>query len=638
MTLAAPALAIDDGSGLAEQRERFVEGLDAVAAGDDAAAAAALAELGDYPLHDWLLHEQLSARWQRATPPADALASLAEFARSSDDAALTRRLASRLQRSLARAESWQRFLDVQASEHGIDMPCTTVRARWELGQLDGFDDASRALWIDPSQQSSICEDVIERFAADGPPDVAAIWERLYTAVDGNRFERAHELLGMLGSRDRAQVRGWLDAIEAPGEYLNTQAPTTDTPLARRIVADLVLRWSREDTEAAIDWWHENSERYTFFRDRHYDTHRALVMRAALRRMPRAYEWLETFEPRADDLEILEWRVRAALLDADWLQVMKSLYRLPEEEREEDHWAYWEARALDVAGHTEPAREIYERLADLQSWHGFLAADRLGREYRLVDEPIEVDAQALQQLADDSRLIRSREFAAVGLDTESRRVWNSVIGQASGEPLLASAVLAKAWGLDDRAIFSAGKADARRALSYRFPVLYRSEVAQAATTHRIEPAWIFGVMRRESAFIPDVVSSAGAVGLMQLMPRTADYVAELQHASDWGGDLTRTDVNIDFGTFYLNHVLERFDGHKALATASYNAGPTRVSSWLPEQTMEADRWIDTIPFTETRRYVRAVLAYAAIYEHQLTGSAQRLSSKLPPVAAAPLDDG
>jgi len=118
--------------------------------------------------------------------------------------------------------------------------------------------------------------------------------------------------------------------------------------------------------------------------------------------------------------------------------------------------------------------------------------------------------------------------------------------------------------------------------------------------------------------------------MQIMPRTGTYIADLQDAEDWDGDLTNIETNIDFGTFYIGHVSERFDGHRALATASYNAGPRRVSSWLPEQTMEADRWIDTIPFTETRRYVRAVLAYAAIYEHQLTGNVTRISDQLPPV--------
>jgi len=141
------------------------------------------------------------------------------------------------------------------------------------------------------------------------------------------------------------------------------------------------------------------------------------------------------------------------------------------------------------------------------------------------------------------------------------------------------------------------------------------------------------MRRESAYIQDVQSPAGAVGLMQLMPRTAKYVAKLQGDDNWAGDLTDASTNIGMGTFYLRHVLDKFEEHQVLATASYNAGPHRVDAWLQDEVMEADRWIDTIPFTETRRYVRAVLAYTAIYEWHLTGKAQSILTKLKPIPRA-----
>ena len=166
------------------------------------------------------------------------------------------------------------------------------------------------------------------------------------------------------------------------------------------------------------------------------------------------------------------------------------------------------------------------------------------------------------------------------------------------------------------------------------MLYRSEVAKASAEHRIDPAWVFGVMRRESAYIRDIRSSAGAIGLMQLMPRTASYVARLQGKEDWRGDLTDATTNISFGTHYLRYVMNKFDDHQVLATASYNAGPHRVDQWLRDSETDSDVWIDTIPFTETRRYVRAVMAYAAIYEFQLNGKPQRLSTKLRTVPAAP----
>ncbi len=629
-SIAAPASAQQEA--LDEHRERFIAARASLTAGHREPFRAAIPGLADYALHDWLIFEELADRWGMETPGPGTLAILADFKERTPDPALVRRLARTLQQSLARGDEWARYLAIEKSEYGVEMPCTTLRARAETGQLERLDDAAIALWIKPGKRDAMCRDVLAALVDRDTPPIAAMWERVYAAMDANDYSAAKEVLRWLGTADRNAVNGWIDAVDAPGEYLQGDALSTDTPFNRRAIADLVLRWSRDDTVAAVDWWRENSARFGFYADRYYDTHRALVMRAALRRMPEAGEWLGEFKARADDLEIMEWRVRAALTKGDWLDVMRYLYRLPEEERKEDHWAYWEARALEVAGHIGPATTIYQELAGLQSWHGFLSADRLGQDYVLYDEPIEPDAGVLAALFANPLAQRAREFFAVGMPSEGRRVWTAVLAKASKPELTAAAVLAKQWGMEDRAIFTAGRAEQRRALSYRFPVLYRSEVATAAAEHQIEPAWIFGIMRRESAFIPDVVSSARAVGLMQLLPRTADYVAELQKKPDWGGDLTRPDVNIDFGTFYIGYVQDKFDGHRALATASYNAGPTRVKSWLPEQDMEADRWIDTIPFTETRRYVRAVLAYAAIYEHQLTGVVTPITQRLPTVPA------
>ena len=230
------------------------------------------------------------------------------------------------------------------------------------------------------------------------------------------------------------------------------------------------------------------------------------------------------------------------------------------------------------------------------------------------------------------MIRAREYAHVGLTHSSRGEWRSNVDDRPEQEIAASAVLAAQWGMHDRAVYSAGRADRRRAISLRFPLLHRTAVARESVANRIDPAWVFGVMRRESAYISDVRSHAGAIGLMQLMPRTASYVAGLKGQANWRGDLTDVRTNIAFGSFYLRHVLDEFDEHQALATASYNAGPSRVQQWKMPTAMEADVWVDTIPFTETRRYVRAVLAYASIYQWRLSGKATRLSTMMPLVPA------
>ena len=616
------------------ERERFIEARAALATGSIEEFDALYASLQGYPLQTYLAHERLSKKWSANRPGAEALDELNTFVQQTDQTYLSRRLTRKLQRRFADTGQWKTFLAISDLKLAASLPCKTLQAKHELGQLKGFDETSLALWVKPTKHPEACASVLSNLEAMSTVPVAAIWDKIYSAMEADKPEFAMSVLNYLATSDRRLVSRWVESVKNPEVFLTSGALDKDTVLNRRIIADLVVEWSKQDTPAAMQHWLSVKDDYVFYRDRAYDTHRAIAMRSAYRRMPEAYNWLYTFKARSDDLELQEWRIRTALLAEDWKAIRKSISELPEVEQKEDHWAYWEARALQVLGRPLEAKAIYSDLAKLQSYHGFLSADRLKQTYALYDEPFIVDRALLNELAQDPRLIRAREFNFVNLSHQSRREWNSWLAGRKPEELAAGAVLASHWSLYDRAIFTAGKTEQKRAISVRFPVLYRPEVAKAAVKNRIDPAWIFGVMRRESAYIRDIKSGAGAIGLMQLMPNTAKYVAKLQGDKNWRGDLTDASTNINFGAFYLRHVMDKFDDHQVLATASYNAGPHRVDNWLQDKTLDADIWIDTIPFTETRRYVRAVLAYAAIYEYHLTGKPLPLSSKLKTVPAAP----
>lgn len=616
-----------------DERLRFIEARAALAQGNVTRFTQLLTTLEQYPLREYLESDKLQYDWSEVKPGSAEVDALNAFEQRSGDVTLTRRLTRNLQKRFADTEQWLTFLGVSQSSLSANLSCTTLKALNETSGLNGFDEAALALWVQPKKHPSSCARVLERIEAENTPPIISIWEKIYQAMAASKPEFVEPLLGYLASSDRTLVKRWVASLAKPESLLNSGDLDEDTVLNRRIIAHLIVEWSKLDTAAAIAHWLIIKDNYVFYKDRKYDTHRAIIMRAAYRRQPEAHGWLMGIEVRDDDLELMEWRVRTALLAQDWRAVLHSFSLLPEQEQEEDHWAYWEARALEQLGQGEEATQIYTELAELQSYYGFLAADRLDLEYSIYDEPITPDAAILSRLASEPALVRAREFHFVELQHESRREWNNWSTGRTSEELAAAAVLANHWMLHDRAIFTAGRAKQRRAISLRFPVLYRSDVDNAATEHRIDPAWIFGVMRRESAYIRDIRSGAGAIGLMQLMPRTASYVAELQGQKNWKGDLTDAQTNIGFGTFYLRHVMNKFDDHQVLATASYNAGPHRVDKWLQPDSLDADIWIDTIPFTETRRYVRAVLAYTSIYEAHLSGKAQRLSLKLKPIPAA-----
>ncbi len=618
----------------AQQRKIFAEAHKAFGQGKQDEFKQLRAKLGDdYPIAHYLDYLALNKEFSEQKPNKALVGKLNKFERASKDDSLTKKLTRQLQARAAAEENWPLFDGISKSNFAAERTCDRLQSMASAGTLKSLNEEAVELWVLPKKHPERCGALLDKLEAAKTPPIKAIWQRIYESVDAAKPAYAESVMHYLSRRDRTPVKNWIDARKSPEKYLKSGALKKDNAFNRRAFVDLVLVWSKEDTVSAMRYWLDNNKNYTFFKDRYYDTHRLLAMRSAYRRLPEAYEFLNTLTPRDDDLELLEWRVRAALYEQDWVNVLRSLKRLPKEEQAEDHWAYWEARALEESGHIPQATEIFKTLSLLPTYYGFLAADKLSVEYAITDKPIEADSTVLAELETNAGLMRAREYYQVDIPWEGRREWNAQFADANAEKLAALAVLAERWQLYDRAIFSAGRAEKKKALSTRFPVVYQQEVDSAAAKNKIPSAWVFGVMRRESAYIRDVKSSAGAIGLMQLMPNTAKYVAKLQGKNNWKGDLTDVETNIDFGSFYLRHVMDKFDDHQVLATASYNAGPRRVGIWLPPEDMPADVWIDSIPYTETRRYVRAVMAYTAIYEWHLTKKPERLSSKLKQVPAA-----
>jgi soluble lytic murein transglycosylase len=212
----------------------------------------------------------------------------------------------------------------------------------------------------------------------------------------------------------------------------------------------------------------------------------------------------------------------------------------------------------------------------------------------------------------------KEFKLLGRDTEAKRHWAFIIKKLSKDQLKIFAKLAQQWQWYQLAIITLVKADYWDDLEIRFPLSYLQQVQVNAEWQALNPAVIFGLIRQESMLDEHARSAVGALGLMQIMPETGKQIARNLN-EPWQSDnaLLQPDINIKYGTFYYKQLLGQFDGHFALATAAYNAGPNKVVKWLPSQgSIPADIWIETIPYKETRKYVMSVLSYATIYQQRM----------------------
>lgn len=324
----------------------------------------------------------------------------------------------------------------------------------------------------------------------------------------------------------------------------------------------------------------------------------------------------------------EWRTKAALLSGTWADVAASVESMPLPLREEPCWKYWRARSLENLSRTEEARRIYAELSGRPGYYGILAAERLGHELPYLSQTFEIDPSVLRKLEDRPETARALTLHRVGLWTEAARELNVMLRGADSATLYSAALFAKERGLPDRQISFAQRASDHVDLPLRYPLSYRREVTDAAGQTGLSPELLWAVIRQESRFIHHAVSPAGAVGLMQVMPSTAKGLSRSKGKprNVTQAALMAPDRNISLGSTFLKAMHRRYDGNWAFAAAAYNAGPGRVDRWQKQlRGLDMERFIELIPFTETRDYTKQVLANFVFYAYVLGKDPVSLSS-------------
>ncbi|MEP7070565.1 MAG: transglycosylase SLT domain-containing protein, partial [Usitatibacter sp.] len=353
----------------------------------------------------------------------------------------------------------------------------------------------------------------------------------------------------------------------------------------------------------------------------------VAWQAALAHHPRALEWyaLAGNAPLTDTQ--VAWKTRAAMRAGDWKQVLASIQSLSAEEAREPNWRYWRARALRVSGAGEGADALLKGLAGMQSFYGILAAEELG--VSIAPEwngwrPAQADLARVGALGGIQRALA---LYRLGLDNEALREWQWAIRGLDDRRVLAAAELARIANEPGRAINTAERTVLIHDFAQRFPTPHRDALGAAARQWDLDEALVYGIVRQESRFMPEARSRVGATGLMQLMPATARWVARQISLAPFRPEmLVRPEVNLQMGAYYFRRVLNDL-GHPILATAAYNAGPGRARRWRDERALEGAIYAETIPFNETRDYVKKVFANAWFYRHRLTGKSGTMRDML-----------
>ncbi len=608
-------------SDLAEQREQFQLAKKALQNNNFDQFDQLKQGLEHYPLYGYLDYLFLRSQLNVITAPR-----VQQFLSDNQGSFYADRLRRVWLDKLAQQKKWHQFLLYYQSPQSASRQCLRLQALIKTGRFQQALADIPELWLVNHSQHKFCDPAFRYWQQQGYPSDDMRWQRIQLALNNKQFNLATYLAKPLGNKYDAQewITRWKKLQQNPLATLTALPDSVDQQISQEFIKAGINLLARRSTAQAFDYWQtvNRSDRFS----QHYKNElRAIIgKRAALNRQDRTLEFY-------GDLPNEEWRVRAALWQQNWVEVGKAIKSLTKEEQQEARWQYWLARSLSEQGQQQQANEQLQQLVNERDYYGFLAADRLGQQYQMNHNPIVTELSELASFVKRPDIIKLREFYALNMTTESRRQAYHLRQKLTPDELKLLALLTHQWGWHNQTIFFLGKARYWDDLSLRFPVLYDEQVREAGKQHQLDPSWLLGVARQESAFNPTARSHAGAMGLMQLMPKTGELTARLINKPIKSlSELLNPSRNIQLGSAYLKLMYDKNQNNPVLATASYNAGPHRVLRWLPESRLPADIWIENIPFNETRKYTRNVLTYAAIFDYQRNKDIINISDRMPTV--------
>lgn len=582
-------------------------------------------KLNDYPLQPYLDYLYLRHRLNFTESSI-----ISQFIQNNPDTFYADRLQSSWLAYLAKNQQWSLFLNHLPASASTSQQCSRLQALIETGKAKQALADTPALWLVGRSQHKNCDSAFKYWQNQGLLSDELRWQRIQLALYENQFSLAHYLAKSFKPNDPAHqwIALWKQSHNQPLTLLKQLSTTSrlkkDQMISRAIIKHGIERLSRKSTDLAYEYWQKIQPMYQFNEQDKISIQSTIAKRAALNREQRTLEYF-------GDLPNEEWRVRAALWQQDWAAVKKAVLSLNKGEQLSTRWQYWLGRSQAQLGDKKAANQTFQNIIMHRDYYAFLAADRLGQPYQMNHRPIVFEKTEFDAFSQRPAVVRLREFYNLDMQLEARRQAYALKQSMTARELQLLATLTHQWQWHNQTIALLGKAQYWDALDLRFPIVYGTAILKASKINGIDPSWLFGIARQESAFNPHARSHVGASGLMQLMPKTATLIAKLiNQPLKSQSELLNPERNIQLGSAYLRRMYDKNQQNPVLATASYNAGPHRISRWLPEQALPADIWIENIPYNETRGYAMSVLSYAAIFDYQRKTNIIPLSDRMPAV--------
>ncbi len=576
-------------------------------------------------------------------------ATVTTFLEKYNDYLFTDRLRGEWLKVLAKRQDWATFFAElpKFKRDDVAVSCYAADGRWQFNDNLTKDlatlEQAKPLWMVATEQPSNCNQLFDHMQQAGVLTDADIWARFRLALQAGKNTLAKGILGRMPAVGNIANYKLLDRV-----YANPSLALTKKiiPLKNRYGRELNLyaleRLTKTNTVQALSTYKRLEDDMPAV-DRNYFYGR-LALQASRRLEPEALKWYQKVTANSDDValdkEQLAWYVRIALRQNDWKSVLAAVSLMQPDQQEEAAWRYWKARALKENHQVVEANKLFATLSKERHYYGWLAQDELGDLMGNPPDFYKASDTEIEAIANMPAFIRSAAFQRLEMRWDAKAEWAWGTRNFDDKQMLAAAAYASRKEWHDLAIITADKTTTLHDYELRYPTPYRDLMKASARNQGIDEAWVYGITRQESRFMHYAKSGVGAAGLMQLMPATAKWIAKRAGWDNYNNSMIHDlNTNIQLGTYYLRYTLDLMGGKALMATAAYNAGPSRAKKWLAAQPLEGAIYAETIPFSETRTYVQKVMANANLYAYRLglkTISLKQRLGYVPAIAGSDYD--
>lgn len=620
---------------MADQDADFLAARDAFRVGNAVQFDRIAARLKNSPLEPYLAYYRL--RMQLDTVDVSAIHA---FLARPDDTPVIDRLRGEWLKSLGKKRQWDTF----AAEYphlvneDTELRCYALQARRRTQESDALQEA-RKLWLSSGENlPESCIPLFDAALAKGVISGDDIWQRMRMALEAGNVSLAKNLAAKLPPKRGVSGAALSAAAYNPERYL-AKARLKKASEGQRMVALFALqRLAKRLPQLAFLQWEKIAGDFNE-EERHY-FYAWLGYEAARNLDGHALAWFREAGNAPLTEQQRAWRVRAALRALDWQEVMASIAAMPPQQQQEDAWRYWYARALKKSGRADEAEKIFSAMRTKYNFYGQLAANELNIPVVTSTTSSDYHPSEEELRAMLARPATQRTLALYRMDlrTDAFKEWAWEVHNFDDKQLLAAAEIARRNQMYDRAINTAELTVQLHDFSLRYLAPYRDVLRGYIQQNQLEEAWVYGLMRQESRFVTQAKSNVGAAGLMQVMPATARWIARKLGMKDYRNHLIhQMDTNLVLGTYYMKTVLSWFDNNPVLASAAYNAGPVHARQWRGDIPLEGAIYIETIPFPETRDYVKKVMSNTVYYAQQFGQPQRSLKQRLGVIAPKNTDN-